>query len=135
VARNIAAVVQGRAPKPFVFHALGLMAALGHTRAACDLRGLHVTGFPAWWVRRTYYLFQMPRWETRLRIALDWTVSLFYRPDLTKIDLSTEREQEVRNCAADGSPHATEQWHGRDDGGHGADGSGVEERASAGQQA
>jgi len=103
VAGNVAAVVQGRAPKPFVFHALGLMAALGHTRAACDLRGLKITGFPAWWIRRTYYLFQMPRWERRLRIALDWTVSLFYRPDLTKIDLSTEREQEGRNCAADGS--------------------------------
>jgi NADH:ubiquinone reductase (H+-translocating) len=135
VARNIAAVVHGRAPKPFVFHALGLMAALGHTRAACDLRGLHVTGFPAWWVRRTYYLFQMPRWETRLRIALDWTVSLFYRPDLTKIDLSTEREQEVRNCAADGSPHPAEQWRDGDDTGHGGDGAGVEERVSAGQQA
>jgi len=134
VAGNIAAVVQGRAPKPFVFHALGLMAALGHTRAACDLRGLKVTGFPAWWVRRTYYLFQMPRWETRLRIALDWTVSLFYRPDLTKVDLSTEREQEGRNCAADGSPRAAEQWRDRDDTGHGADGSGVKERVPLKQQ-
>ena len=134
VAGNIAAVVHGRAPKPFVFHALGLMAALGHTRAACDLRGLKVTGFPAWWVRRTYYLFQMPRWETRLRIALDWTVSLFYRPDLTKIDLSTEREQEVRNCAADGSLHAAEQWHDRDDAGHRADGSAATARAPVAQQ-
>jgi NADH:ubiquinone reductase (H+-translocating) len=134
VARNIAAVVHGRAPKPFVFHALGLMAALGHTRAACDLRGLHVTGFPAWWVRRTYYLFQMPRWETRLRIALDWTVSLFYRPDLTKIDLSTEREQEVRNCAADGSPHSAEPWRDRDDASHGANGARGEERVKAGHQ-
>ena len=134
VAGNIAAVVRERAPKPFVFHALGLMAALGHTRAACDVRGLKLTGFPAWWMRRTYYLFQMPRWETRLRIALDWTVSLFYRPDLTKIDLSTEREQEGRNCAADGSPHSAEQWHDSEDTSHGADGSGVEERASVGQQ-
>ena len=134
VAGNIAAVVDGRAPKPFVFHALGLMAALGHTRAACDLRGLKVTGFPAWWVRRTYYLFQMPRWETRLRIALDWTVSLFYRPDLTKIDLSTEREQEVRNCAADGSPHPAEPWRDRDDGSSGTNGAGLEERVKSGHQ-
>ena len=127
VAGNIAAVVHGRAPKPFVFHALGLMAALGHTRAACDVRGLPLTGFPAWWMRRTYYLFQMPRWETRVRIALDWTVSLFYRPDLTKVDLSTEREQEGRNCAADGSPHAAVPWRDRQDAGHG-----VEERVTAG---
>ena len=133
VADNIAAVVRGRAPKPFVFHALGLMAALGHTRAACDVRGLPLKGFPAWWMRRTYYLFQMPRWETRVRIALDWTVSLFYRPDLTKVDLSTEREQEGRNCAADGSPHAAVQWRG-DDADKRGNGSGVEERITAGSR-
>jgi NADH dehydrogenase len=134
VAHNIAAVVHRRAPKPFVFHALGLMAALGHTRAACDVRGLPLRGFPAWWMRRTYYLFQMPRWETRLRIALDWTVSLFYRPDLTKVDLSTEREQEGRNCAADGSLHATVQWRDRDGASLGASGSGAEERVTAGSR-
>lgn len=55
-------------------------------------------------MRRTYYLFQMPRWDTRVRIALDWTVSLFFRPDLTKVDLAPEREQERRNRAAGGSP-------------------------------
>jgi NADH:ubiquinone reductase (H+-translocating) len=134
VAGNIAAVVRGREPKPFVFHALGLMAALGHTRAACDVRGFELRGFPAWWMRRTYYLFQMPRWDTRLRIALDWTVSLFYRPDLTKVDLSTEREQEGRNCAADGSPHAAVQWRDRDDAGQRLDGPGVEERVTAGSR-
>jgi hypothetical protein len=76
------------------------MAALGHRRAAADLRGWQISGFVAWWIRRTYYLFQMPRWDTRLRIAFDWTVSLFSRPDLTKVDLAPEREQERRNRAA-----------------------------------
>jgi NADH dehydrogenase len=80
-----------------------MMAAFGHTRAACDVRGIKLTGFIAWWMRRTYYLFQMPRWDTRFRIALDWTVSLLTRPDLTKIDLAEERELEQRNQAANGS--------------------------------
>jgi NADH dehydrogenase len=102
-ARNVAAVIDGRPPKPFVYESLGMMAAFGHTRAACDVKGLKLTGFIAWWIRRTYYLFQMPRWDTRLRIAFDWTVSLFSRPDLTKIDLAEERELEQRNQAADGS--------------------------------
>ena len=104
VADNIRAVVDRRAPRPFVYEMLGTMAAFGHTRAAADLRGLELTGFAAWWMRRTYYLFQMPRWDTRLRIALDWTVSLFFRPDLTKVDLAPEREQERRNRPAGGSP-------------------------------
>ena len=103
VAANVRAAAEGRAPTAFIFRALGTMAAFGHTRAAADVRGLFLTGFIAWWMRRTYYLFQMPRWDTRLRIALDWTISLFFRPDLTKVDPAVEREQERRNCAAGAS--------------------------------
>lgn len=104
VARGVAAVIGGREPKPFIYRTLGSMAAFGHTRAAAEVRALKFTGFPAWWMRRTYYLFQIPRWDTRLRIALDWTVSLFFRPDLTKVDLAWELEQERRNSPASGSP-------------------------------
>ena len=93
VARNVAAVVDGRVPSAFVFRSLGTMASLGHTRAVARVFGLPLTGFPAWWLRRTYYLFQMPRWDRRLRIVLDWTVALFFRPDITRIDLRVEREQ------------------------------------------
>ena len=49
--------------------------------------GVRLTGFPAWWVRRTYYLFQMPRWDRRLRMILDWTIALFFRPDVTRVDV------------------------------------------------
>jgi len=83
-------------PTPFVFHPLGTMASLGHTRAVALVFGMRLTGFPAWWLRRTYYLFQMPRWERRLRIVLDWTVALFFRPDTTKVELRVEREQVPR---------------------------------------
>jgi NADH dehydrogenase len=69
------------------------MASLGHTRAVARVFGVRLTGFPAWWIRRTYYLFQMPRWDRRLRIVLDWTVALFFRPDITKVELRVEREQ------------------------------------------
>ena len=100
VARNIHAVVMRQRPKPFVHRSLGTMAAFGHTEAAAEVRGLHFTGFLAWWMRRTYYLFQMPLWDRRLRIALDWTISLFFKPDLTKVDLAEEYQREQRNCPA-----------------------------------
>jgi NADH:ubiquinone reductase (H+-translocating) len=93
VARNIASVIEGRAPSPFIFRSLGTMASLGHTRAVARAFGLRITGFPAWWMRRTYYLFQMPRWDRRLRIVVDWTVALFFRPDITRVELRVEREQ------------------------------------------
>jgi NADH:quinone reductase (non-electrogenic) len=104
LARNIQAVIEGRVPTPFIFRPLGTMASLGHTRAVARVFGLRLTGFPAWWIRRTYYLFQMPRWDRRLRIVLDWTVALFFRPDITKVELQVEREQvqRARDKAAPG---------------------------------
>jgi NADH:ubiquinone reductase (H+-translocating) len=100
VARNVAAAAAGRAPEPFIFRPLGTMASLGHSSAVAQIFGMRLTGFLAWWIRRTYYLFQMPRWDRRLRIVLDWTVALFFRPDITKVDLAVEQDQKRRNCAA-----------------------------------
>ena len=93
LARNIEAAIENRKPTPFIFRPLGTMASLGHTRAVALVFGMRLTGFFAWWLRRTYYLFQMPRWDRRLRIVLDWTVALFFRPDITKVELRVEREQ------------------------------------------
>ncbi|HEU4955046.1 MAG TPA: hypothetical protein VFT28_10750, partial [Gemmatimonadales bacterium] len=90
LAENVFAVVEGRQPALFLFRSLGTMASLGHQRAVALVFGWRVTGFPAWWLRRTYYLFQMPRWDRRLRIVLDWTVALFFRPDITKVDITPE---------------------------------------------
>jgi len=105
VAQNVYAAVTGRSPAQFIYRSLGTMAAFGHTQAAADLRGIPLTGFPAWWMRRTYYLLQMPRWDTRLRIALDWTVALFFRPNITKVDLETEQYPERRKISQrDSSP-------------------------------
>jgi NADH dehydrogenase len=92
LARNIAAVLDGQPPSPFVFYPLGTMASLGHTRAVARVFGMRLTGFPAWWIRRTYYLFQLPRWDRRLRVVFDWTVALFFRPDITRVELRVERE-------------------------------------------
>jgi NADH dehydrogenase len=105
VARNVAAVVQGGAPKPFVFNMLGTMAALGHSDAVAQVMGVQLTGFIAWWFRRTYYMLQMPRWDRRLRIVLDWTVALFFRPDITKVDLLVEHDQVLMDSGQGSSSH------------------------------
>lgn len=93
LAENVVAILDGREPRAFTFHTLGTMASLGHARAVARVFGMRLTGFPAWWVRRTYYLLQMPRWDRRLRIVLDWTVALFFRPDITKVDISIENTE------------------------------------------
>jgi len=87
LAANVAAAIDGRALEPFRFRSLGTMASLGRMQAVASVLGLRLTGFPAWWLRRSYYLLQMPRWDRRVRMVLDWTVALLFRPDVTKVDV------------------------------------------------
>jgi NADH:ubiquinone reductase (H+-translocating) len=106
LARNIHAVLNGRRPEPFLHDNLGMMGSLGHSRAFGQLLKLRVHGVLAWFVRRTYYLLQMPGWGRRLRIATDWTFALLFRPDIVKISLDSEAALIFREAAAGKAPKA-----------------------------
>ena len=64
------------------------MATLGRYKGIAELP-LHVRlrGFLAWWVTRTYHLYQMPLGSRKLRVVADWTVALFFRRDIAEISL------------------------------------------------
>jgi NADH dehydrogenase len=104
LARNIVAsirVPEGGAPvklEPFVYESLGTLAALGHYDGVGRVMRVKLRGFLAWWVWRSYYLMQMPRFERRLRIVLDWTVALLFKNDVAKLDLFGD-EHPLRNRA------------------------------------
>ncbi|MBV8313365.1 MAG: NAD(P)/FAD-dependent oxidoreductase [Planctomycetaceae bacterium] len=104
LAHNIYAVLNGRAPQPFVYDTLGMMGSLGHSRAFGQLLKVRLHGFLAWFVRRTYYLLQMPGWSRRLRIMSDWTFALLFRPDIVKIGLESETVLLFREAAAGAVP-------------------------------
>ena len=95
LAENITAVLKGAEPQPFVYHTKGTLAALGHYKGIGRVYKFRIKGFVAWWVWRTYYLFQMPRWERRLRILVDWTVAMLFKSDVVQLDLFRE-QQEIR---------------------------------------
>jgi NADH:ubiquinone reductase (H+-translocating) len=101
LARNIHGVLNGRPPQPFVYNTLGMMGSLGHSRAFGQLLKLRVHGILAWFVRRSYYLLQMPGWARRLRIMIDWFFALLFRPDIVKISLDSE-DVERREAATAG---------------------------------
>jgi NADH dehydrogenase len=101
LAGNIYRVVNGEPPQPFIYNTLGMMGSLGHSRAFGQLVKLRVHGVVAWFVRRTYYLLQMPGWSRRLRIMIDWAFALLFRPDVVKISLESETVSLLRAAAAD----------------------------------
>jgi NADH dehydrogenase len=90
LADNIAAVLDGRPPQPFVYSTLGMMGSLGHCKAFGQMLGFRVYGFLAWFLRRGYYLMQMPGWGRKLRIMIDWAFALLFPPDVGKISLDSE---------------------------------------------
>ena len=91
LARNITATLRGEKTEPFVYETLGTLASLGDFQGVGRVMKWKVRGFIAWWVWRSYYLMQMPRFERKLRIVLDWTVALFFRHDIVKLDLFGEQ--------------------------------------------
>jgi NADH:ubiquinone reductase (H+-translocating) len=53
IGRNILRTIRGESPRPYRFTELGDACALGRRRAVAHVRGIRVTGFPAWllWAR------------------------------------------------------------------------------------
>ena len=86
LAGNLARVTAGRSAKPFVYKNKGVMAALGRGRGVGKLYFVRIYGPLAWLVWRGYYLMQMPQFGRKLRILADWTISLIFKHDVSKLD-------------------------------------------------
>jgi hypothetical protein len=82
LAQNIAAVLEGREAEPFKFKTLGVLAGLGRRSAVAEILGIQFSGFVAWWLFRTIYLMKLPGFERKLRVAIDWTLDLFFMRDI-----------------------------------------------------
>jgi NADH dehydrogenase len=81
LANNITASIRGGKLKPFAFETIGQLAALGRRTGVAQIFGINFSGFIAWWLWRTIYLMKLPRFEKKLRVALDWTLDLVFAKD------------------------------------------------------
>jgi NADH dehydrogenase len=81
VARNVAASISGRRPRPFRYRTRGVVAELGHNKAVAITLGVRWRGRPAWLIARTYHLLLMPGLGRRLRLLADWNVALLFGRD------------------------------------------------------
>jgi NADH dehydrogenase len=89
-ARRLARNLTGT-PKPYRFRMLGQVATLGRYKGIAELPGhICLRGFVAWWVTRSYHLYQVPFPSRKLRIVIDWTVALFFRRDIAEFSLLQE---------------------------------------------
>jgi NADH dehydrogenase len=87
LAKNIEAAVlgDGRTQKPFKYKMLGQLAAIGQRRGAAQVLGINFSGFIAWVLWRSAYLWKLPRLEKKIRVAFGWTIDLFFSRDLVQL--------------------------------------------------
>lgn len=83
-ARNIVASLHGGKKMSFSFRTIGQLAAIGRRTGVADIFGRKFSGFIAWWMWRTIYLSKLPRFEKKLRVALDWTLDILFSKDLVQ---------------------------------------------------
>ncbi|MDB6021118.1 MAG: Pyridine nucleotide-disulfide oxidoreductase, FAD/NAD(P)-binding domain protein, partial [Pedosphaera sp.] len=84
-ARNIEAAILGRPLKPFIFTTLGQLASIGRRTGVAMVFGIKFSGWFAWMLWRTVYLFKLPGLSKKLRVMTGWTFDLFFPRDLEQI--------------------------------------------------
>ncbi len=84
LAKNLIASLRGQPLTPFSFKTIGQLAAIGRRTGVANILGINFSGFMAWWLWRTIYLSKLPRFEKKLRVALDWTLDLLFTKDLVQ---------------------------------------------------
>ncbi len=93
LARNLLATVRHEPLEPFRFRTIGQLAAIGRRTGVAQVFGVQFSGFLAWWMWRTIYLSKLPRFEKKLRVALDWTLDLFFAKDFVQFSTSRSRAE------------------------------------------
>jgi NADH dehydrogenase len=109
VAQNIIAFARGGLFRKFNFKTIGQLATIGHRAGVASVFGINISGFLAWWMWRTIYLSKLPRFEKKLRVALDWTLDLLFSKDLCQFT-DVRQEHKMSN---DALSHLQEQPHPR----------------------
>ena len=99
--RQLLAVLRGERTQPFDYRSRGMMATVGHHKGVAELAGIKLTGLPAWLLWRAYYLSQMPTAGRKFRVFIEWTLGMFFRPDITHFrferSVEQDRHPEVRS--------------------------------------
>ena len=101
LAKNVVATLEGGTLRSFQYTNKGMLCSLGHYRGVANPFGVRITGFPAWFLHRTYHLAYMPTWSRKARIALDWTVALLFPRDIAQLGSLEHPRDAFRRAAGE----------------------------------
>lgn len=108
-ARNITRAITNEPLEPFRYKTIGMLASLGHHTGVAKFCGIKFSGFIAWWMWRSVYLAKLPGLAKKLRVAMDWTLDLFFGREIEQTITARDIEAtagQIRRVRARRSPPA-----------------------------
>ncbi|MFV0287464.1 MAG: NAD(P)/FAD-dependent oxidoreductase [Demequina sp.] len=96
---NMAAKLAGRPVREYKHAHLGTVASLGLNKGVAQIMGVKLRGWPAWFMHRTYHMAQIPSFNRKARVVVDWTTALFFRRDLVSMGRLHEPRRAFKEAA------------------------------------
>jgi NADH:ubiquinone reductase (H+-translocating) len=79
VAKVIRTRLRSREHEPFRYRDKGNVATIGRSRAVADVKGLRVSGFPAWLLWLLIHIWYLIGFQNRILVLIRWSFSFFTR--------------------------------------------------------
>jgi NADH:ubiquinone reductase (H+-translocating) len=77
IAKLITARVAGKPEPTFRYHDRGSLATIGRSAAVADVKGVHFSGFLAWWLWLLVHLMYIANFRNRLLVLTQWAWNYF----------------------------------------------------------
>jgi NADH:ubiquinone reductase (H+-translocating) len=104
LALNIRAFLRGQQLKPYRHAYAGSVASLGLHRGVASVYGLKLTGWPAWFLHRTYHLSRVPTLNRKVRVVADWTLALLFPREIVSLGTVERPREEFELALASSRP-------------------------------
>jgi NADH dehydrogenase len=108
-ARLIRDRLRGRGRKPFRYVDKGNLATIGRSKAVADVKGLHLSGFPAWAMWLLVHIVYLIGFQNRLLVLMRWTVSFLTRGRGARLILPAARLEHAPDAVEERCPDGHDQ--------------------------
>nr|WP_204341694.1 NAD(P)/FAD-dependent oxidoreductase [Micromonospora terminaliae] len=100
MADNIVNVIRGREPVNYKHKHAGSVASLGLHKGVAQVYGVKMTGWPAWFMHRTYHMSRIPSFNRKVRVVVDWSLAFFLKREVVALGQLHDPREEFAEASA-----------------------------------
>ena len=106
LAHNLLGALLDEPPMPYRHESLGTLASYGRHQGAAVIKGVQLSGWPAWAVDKVYHALAMPSMSRRIRLVAGWLANILASRDLTSTSAVLTPRRPFHEAMAAAKAHA-----------------------------